>query len=175
MATILSKNRFEELYALHSKQVYNLALNYVQNSEDAQEITQDVFVTIYQQHHKFREESNLSTWVYRITINKCLDFIRSKKQKRRFAYFTPLSAIMEPSHFNHPGVLMEYEEETKRIFAWINELPEQQKTALILQKLESKSMAEVAEIMQLTTKAVESLIQRAKANLTKKIDQSEGF
>lgn len=163
---------FELLYEKHSRQVYNLALQYVQNSDDAQEITQDVFVSVYQQKEKFREEANISTWIYRIAVNKSLDFIKAKKRKKRFALFSIFTSQNEPSHFDHPGVIMEQEEETKALFAHINDLPDNQKTALILQKIEGKTMAEVAEIMNITPKAVDSLLQRAKANLIKKLDEA---
>jgi len=58
--------------------VYNLALHYVQNIQDAEEITQDVFVSVYQSLAKFKESSTISTWIYRIAINKSLDYIKSK-------------------------------------------------------------------------------------------------
>ena len=164
---------FELPYKHHSKQVYNLALQYVQNTEDAQEITQDIFLTIYQQLDKFREESNYSTWIYRITVNKSLDFIKAKKRKKRFALFSIFTAQNEPSHFDHPGVILEQQEETKQLFEYINSLPDNQKTALILQKIEGKTMSEVAEIMDMSAKAVESLLQRAKTNLLKKLDQAK--
>jgi len=164
----------EQLYEAHAKKVYNLALQYVQNSEDAQEITQDVFLSVHQQLGNFRGEANLGTWIYRITVNKSLDHLKAKKRKKRFGFFSAFTATNEPHHFDHPGVLLENREETERIFSFINELPENQKTALILQKIEQKSTIEVAEIMDLTPKAVESLLQRARTNLSKKIDTSEG-
>jgi len=160
--------------------VYNLALNYVQNVEDAEEITQDVFVSVYQSLHSFQENSSLSTWMYRITINKSLDFLKSKQRKKRFALLTSLffdnsnDLKHNPPEFNHPGVLLEHKEALGKLFKVINELPNKQKTALILHKIEQKSQAEVAEIMNISLKAAESLIQRAKANLSKKLDNSEG-
>jgi RNA polymerase sigma-70 factor (ECF subfamily) len=160
--------------------VYNLALNYVQNVEDAEEITQDVFVSVYQSIHSFQENSSLSTWMYRITINKSLDFLKSKQRKKRFALLTSLffdnsnDLKHNPPEFNHPGVLLEHKEALGKLFKVINELPNKQKTALILHKIEQKSQAEVAEIMNISPKAVESLIQRAKTNLSKKLDNSEG-
>ena len=78
------------------------------------------------------------------------------------------------SHFNHPGVLMEQKEKLQQIYGLINKLPPNQKTALILSKLESKSQQEIAEIMNLSPKAVESLVQRAKTGLEKKLKLSEG-
>ncbi|MFN0189274.1 MAG: RNA polymerase sigma factor [Bacteroidia bacterium] len=170
----------QELYTTYGKLVYNLSLQYVQNKEDAEEITQDVFVAIHQSIHNFKEQSKISTWIYRITINKSLDFIRSKNRKRRFAILTSLffgdgsEAHKETSHFNHPGVLLEQKEKLQHLYDLINQLPPNQKTALILSKLDSKSQQEIAEIMNLSPKAVESLIQRAKTGLQKKLKLNEG-
>lgn len=155
-------------------------LQYLQNMEDAEEVTQDVFVAVHQSLSSFKEESTLSTWIYRISINKALDFIKSKKRKKRFGFLTSLfyEDSNEVKHdvpgFDHPGVQMESKEATQRIFSALNELPDNQKTALILTKIEQKSQAEAAEIMNVSPKAVESLIQRAKANMQKTLGSREG-
>lgn len=161
---------FDEIYFEHYKMVFNLALHYVQNIEDAEEITQDVFVKVFDNLHTFKKQSSLKTWVYRITINQSLDFIKGKKaQKSNF-----LSSIFsindsnfkfQPSNFNHPGIELEQKEACQKIFEAINQLSDNQKTALILLKIEDKSQAETAEIMNLNVKALESLFQRAKNNL----------
>ena len=170
----------ESIYQEHKDLVYNLALSYTQNPEDAEEITQDVFVIVYEHSNKFKHESKLSTWLYRITINKCLDFIKAKKAQKRFAFITSLfdpisSAIIhDPMHFDHPGVLAERKEELQRIFACINKLSHNQKTALILSKIDKIPHDEIGQIMQLSRKAVESLIQRAKSNLIKNLKNNEG-
>jgi RNA polymerase sigma-70 factor (ECF subfamily) len=170
---------FDEIYGQYKNMVYNLALNYVQNHEDAEEITQDVFVSVHRGMDSFRHDANVSTWIYRITINRSLDYIKSKKRKKRFGFIASLfgqdgEAVNEVYHFDHPGVQLEQKEALKRIFALINELPANQKTALLLSKTEQKSQAEVAEIMGISPKAAESLIQRAKANLAAKLGTSEG-
>ena len=160
--------------------MYNLALQYVQNMEDAEEITQDVFLSIYQSIDSFREESKLSTWIYRITINKSIDLINKRNRKKRFGFLTSLfnsendKLIHEPVHFNHPGVQLENKEALQNLFELINQLPEKQKTALIFTKIEQKSQLETAEIMELSPKAVESLLHRAKVNLQKKLQNIEG-
>ena len=79
-----------------------------------------------------------------------------------------------PPEHNHPGIVLEHKEALEALFKKINDLPDNQRTALILHKIEQKPQAEVAEIMNLSTKAVESLIQRAKTNLSKMMDTSEG-
>lgn len=161
--------------------VYNLALQYVQNIEDAEEITQDVFVAIYNSLDTFKQEAELSTWIYRITINKSLDFIKAKNRKKRFSVFTNLffddsnEARFEVKEMNHPGILLEQKEAIGNLFKVINSLNDHQKTVIILSKIELKSQKEIAEIMQLNIKAVESLITRAKANLSKILKENEGL
>jgi len=170
---------FEETYRKFSSLVFNLALQYVQNMQDAEEITQDVFVSVHQSLDAFRQEAGISTWIYRITINKSLDFIKAQKRKKRFAFITSLfqhqSDEMNISghQFDHPGILLEQKEAVEHIFLLINALPDNQKTALILSRLEHKSQKEVADIMKLSPKAVESLLQRAKTNLAKKYDEAK--
>ena len=161
---------FDEIYLEHYKMVFNLALQYVQNTEDAEEITQDVFVKVFDNLNSFKKQSSLKTWIYRMAINQSLDFIKAKNaQKRSF-----LSSIFnindsnfkfQPSNFNHPGIELEQKEACQKIFEAINQLSDNQKTALILLKIEDKSQAETAEIMNLKVKALESLFQRAKNNL----------
>lgn len=172
--------QFSEIYKQNKDLVFNLALQYLQNHEDAEEITQDVFVSMHRSLGSFKHNSSLSTWLYRITINKSLDHIKARQRKKRFAFIlglfgdNNLEIKFDRPVFDHPGVLLEQKEAMSRLFAMINELPDNQKTALILNKIEQKSNAEISEIMNLGSKAVESLIQRAKTNLSKKIDESEG-
>lgn len=157
--------------------VFNLALNYVQNYEDAQEITQDVFVSVYRSLDKFDHRSAVSTWIYRITVNRCLDVIKSRKRKKRFGFITSFfdgGDRDDIAHFDHPGVRSEQREALEKLFKYINELPENQRTALLLSKTEQLPQAEVAEIMGVSVKAVESLIQRAKTNLAAKLKENEG-
>ena len=161
---------FDEIYFEHHKMVFNLAMHYVQNIEDAEEITQDVFVKVFDNLNTFKKQSSLKTWVYRITINQSLDFIKGKNaQKRNFLYsifsINDSNFKFQPSNFNHPGIELELKEACQKIFEAINQLSDNQKTALILLKIEDKSQAETSEIMILNVKALESLFQRAKNNL----------
>ncbi len=173
---MITQQDFKQIYNEYNKLVFNLALSYCQNKDDAQDITQEVFVKIYQKHHHFNPTlSSLKTWIYRLTINQSLDFLKAKKTAKRFGFIISIfkekadDQEIEISDFNHPGILLEHKEELQILFSHINRLPPNQKTALILNKIESRSQKEVAEIMQITVKAVESLITRAKINLQKKI------
>lgn len=167
---------FDEIYFEHQKLVYNLALQYVQNIEDAEEITQDVFVKVFDNLNSFKKQSSLKTWIYRISIHQSLDFIKAKNsQKRNF-----LSSIFslnddklkfEPASFNHPGIELEQKEAYQQLFKAINQLSDNQKTVIILLKIEGKSELETADIMNLNVKALESLFQRAKKNLENLLNQ----
>lgn len=161
----------ELLYEKYAPQVFNLALQYVQNVHDAEEITQDVFVAVHHSLVTFREDSKPGTWIYRIAINKSLDFIKAKKRKKRFSWLISPLSDQDSVEFMHPGVLMENQEETEFIFSCINSLPDNQKTALILNKIEQLSVPQIAEVMQLNSKAVESLIHRGKGSLEKLLNK----
>jgi len=169
----LDKLDFEKLYNQYSVLVYNIALNYLQNIEDAEEITQDVFIQINNSLYKFQEKSSLKTWIYRITINKCLDFIKHKNSKKRFFIFGKKSQnefeINNVSNFEHPGIVLENKEKSKLLFEIINELGENQKTAFLLSKVYGLSNPEISEIMKLSISSIESLIFRAKSTLKEKI------
>lgn len=157
---------FKTLVETSRDMIYNLCLNYLQNREEAEDTMQEVFVTIYKTIKDFKEESSLKTYIYRITINKCLDNIRKKRAKKRFGIFTSYDEEQNPD-FNHPGVIQENKERAEILYRYINKLPSSQKTALILYETEAMSYKEIAGIMETTTGAVESLIFRAKKNLRK--------
>ena len=158
---------FQELYQLFHLKVYNTALGYLQNEDDTEEVTQDVFVKIHQNAANFKGQSQVSTWIYRISINTSLNFL---KKKKRFAIFRFGMPDTNEPDFEHPGVLLENKEKSKILFKTIQSLPDNQKTAFILCYVEDLPQQEVADIMEISLKAVESLLQRAKKNLRKKLD-----
>ena len=164
---------FSEMYDQYKALVYNVALSYVQNTEDAEEITQDVFIQLFQSIDTFKQQSTLKTWIYRITINKSLDFLKHKKSQKRFFIFGKRSEneyeIQNISSFEHPGILLENKEKSKMLFEVINQLNENQKTAFILSKIDGLSNPEISVIMELSISSVESLLFRAKDNLKKKL------
>ncbi len=167
---MLTNEQLKEIYAEHHKLVYNLALNYLQSVEDAEEITQEVFLNIYQSYHKFAWQSSLKTWIYRITINKSIDFVKAKKRQKRFAYLSSIFSNEgklkhEPIDFIHPGAIMENKENVEILFKAIKQLPETQKTAFLLSQMEGLGNKEIAELMNKKVGAIESLLQRAKENL----------
>lgn len=167
---------FEELVLSLQEKVRNTCFRYVNNVEDADDIAQEVFVKVYESLDSFREDSQLSTWVYRIAVNKSIDFLRSKKRKKRFAQLTSLirntsegEEVLEISNFNTPEKDLE-DKERAQILNWgLASLSENQKTALILSRYEGFSNKEISKIMELSISAVEALQHRGKKNLKKKL------
>ena len=166
----LEETQFKEIYTHFNTMVYNLAISYIQNVEEAEEITQDVFIQVHESFSKFENNSTLKTWIFRITINKCLDHIKAKKRKKRMAFVSSLfntsgQIIHESIEFQHPGIITEQKENASILFSCIDELPENQKTAFLLSKVEGLSNPEISEVMKTSVSSVESYIFRAKQNL----------
>lgn len=167
---------FRELVLKYQDSVFNTALGYVQNAADAEDVAQEVFIKIHRAIHQFKGESKLFTWVYRIAVTQSLDFLRSKKSKKRFGFISSLFGddnrpLHEPVDFHHPGVALDRKEDAAKLFAIINKLPENQRTAIILNKVEGLSYQEIADIMQVSAAAVESLLHRGKQNLRKMLEK----
>lgn len=143
----------------------------MQNKEDAEEVTQDTLIAALGSLDKFRNEAMLKTWVYSIAINKSKDLIKYKSRKKRFGIIIPIhkesdeTQTYEPSHAQHPGTELESKEQMEILYEAINRLPSSQKSAIILAKLDGRSQKEISDILDISIKAVESLLSRAKANL----------
>ena len=153
--------------------VYNTALGILQNTFDAEDLAQEVFVQVFHSVKNFKGDCKLSTWLYRITVTKSLDFLRAKKRKKRFAFVQSLfgsennEPLAEQATFVHPGVQLENKERAAILFKAIDKLPENQKIAFTLSKVEGLSYQEIADVMQLSVSSIESLLFRAKNNLQK--------
>ncbi|MFZ1306466.1 MAG: RNA polymerase sigma factor [Ferruginibacter sp.] len=164
------ESAFTKLVDEYQDMVYNTALGIVQQADDADDITQEVFIQIYQSISSFKGDSKFSTWLYRITLSKALDHEKKKKRKKRFGFVQSLFGAdgeeqSHPVEFNHPGVQMEKKEKANELFNALKQIPDKQRIAFTLHKLEGQSYQEVAEIMNTSLYAVESLMGRAKANL----------
>lgn len=170
---------FLQAYEQHRNLVFNLCLHYLTNRQDAEEAAQDIFIKIHARLGSFQEKSSLKTWIYRIAVNHCLDVLKARKRQKRLAWvklaFSGKPEVApEPPDFDHPGVLLEDREALEQLFRQIHGLPDNQKTALILRYLDDLPPADIAEVMNCSVKAVESLLQRAKQNLEKKRRETEG-
>jgi RNA polymerase sigma factor (sigma-70 family) len=172
------ESAFQLLVNKYKDLVYNTALGVVQNAEDAEDVAQEVFIQVFRSIQNFKAEAKLSTWLYKITTTRALDLLRAKKSKKRFGLLKRLwengegeEPTAEIKEFNHPGVELERKEDAAQLFKAIAELPENQKVAFVLHKLEGLSYLEVSEAMGNSLAAVESLLHRAKLNLRKTLEK----
>lgn len=170
-----SQQAFSDLVAQYQERVLNTALGFVPNLQDAEDIVQEVFIEVYRSIASFKGASRLSTWIYRITVSKSLEWLRHRKRKKRSAFFQSLIGLEDlevgavSDRFNHPGIQLEQRERATILFAAIDTLSENQRTAFTLSQVEGLSNKEVAAVMEQSVSAVESLLHRARKNLQKKL------
>ncbi len=167
---------YAKLVDMFQQKVFATCISFIPNKEDAEDVAQEVFLEIYKSIHKFKGNSKLSTWIYKITTNKCLEFIRKKNTKKRFSFFQfaigdeiDVDKTKYFTEINHPGVLLENKETTEAIFKAINALPESQRVVFTLAKLDGKSYQEIVEITGKTLSSVESIMFRARKKLEEKL------
>lgn len=161
---------FRELYGVFSKNVYNTALSLLQHQEEAEDITQEVFIEIHRSLKTFTFQSSLQTWIYSITVHTCYAHLKKQRSQKRFAFITSLFGLSDKlehdkPHFEHPGVVLENKEHASVLFKALSKLPIPQQTAFTLVKIEGLSYREAAQVMSVTESALESLMSRALKNL----------
>jgi len=166
---------FRRLVDDRQAMVYNTVLGMLQNPEDAEDATQEVFMKVFESIGQFKGESALSTWIYRIAVTTSLEFLRKKRRKKRFGFVTSLfgegnEPVTDPPDFVHPGVRLDQRENARLLFRAVAALPDNQRVAFTLHKVEGLSYQEVADVMGTTVSAVESLLHRARTNLRRTLE-----
>ena len=183
MDAVKTTNRhmdFKSLVQKHQERVRTTCFRFVKNPQDADDVAQDVFIQVFESLHHFREDAEVSTWIYRIAVNKSLDFLRKQKRKKRFAQITSILGFGSDTDYielaadGDPLKKLEDKERRQILDRAIDALPENQKTALTLSKLQGFSTKEIAEIMNMSVSAVEALNHRARANLRKSLGRYFG-
>lgn len=166
---------FEELILKHEKIVYNVALRMMNHSEDARDISQDVFLKAYKNLANFDERSAFSTWLYRITHNTCIDEMRKRKGKHSYSLEEEMESeegsmqrqIADEGDTPEESLLRE--EEKGEILQALDTLSGEHKAAIILRDVKGLSYDEIAEILELSMGTVKSRISRARNQLKAEI------
>lgn len=157
------------------KQIIKTAYNFVDNMEDAEDLSQEVFMEVLRSIGRYKKKSALSTWIYRITVNRSLDHLRRQKRRnivQRLESFIRISNDGGSRYVAEPATIYTHHEEREKrkiLESAINSLPENQKIAFVLSKYDDLSYKEIADVMNLSLPSVESLIFRARMNLQKKL------
>lgn len=166
---------FEELILKHEKIVYNLALRMMNHSEDAKDISQEVFLKAYRSLPNFDERSAFSTWIYRITHNTCIDEMRKRKGKQNYSLEEELEneegsmqrQIADEGDTPEESLLRE--EQKSEILQALDSLSEEHKAAIVLRDVKGFSYEEIAEILEVSLGTVKSRISRARNQLKNEI------
>lgn len=170
------RDAFKNVVLNYQKKVINTCNGFLHNIQDAEDVAQEVFTEMYLSANKFRGDSAISTWLYRIAVNKSLNYIRDNKKTRNLksidSFYTgedskSLEIAVEDSE--QSDYIIENSDRKRNLFNAINSLPENQKTAFILNKYEDLSYKEIADVMKISLSSVESLLFRGKKNLQSKL------
>ena len=166
---------FAELMEKYQRMVVTTCRGFVASYHEAEDLAQDVFVELYESLPGFRKESKLSTWIYRIAVNKSLNHLRKKKREASIFNLNLFhkgdgkdTSFQIVSTDDAEADYSIVSSENKRLLKEaINKLPENQRVAIILSKYQDLSYKEIAEVMDVSVSSVESLLFRAKTNLRK--------
>lgn len=163
---------YKYVYDQYVRMVFNVCLKMSGSKEEAEDAAQEVFIKVFNSINSFRADSKLSTWIYRIAVNICIN----RQRRKKIINFLSLDFWVEEkgelgmdSDSKTPGEQLEKSETQEIVQTAINTLPAKQKTALILSRYEEKTYKEIAKIMGVSLSSVESLLFRAKENLAKKL------
>ena len=167
-----SEVAFRTLVTRYQDRIYRTVFSLLRSPEEAEDVAQEVFVEVYQTIGRFRGDAALSTWLYRLATSRALKNRQKARAKKRFAYFSSLlgfdNAVLHevPDHA-HPLALLEGQQQLRLLLDRIARLPNQQQVAFTLRHEQELSYEEIADILNTTVSAVESLLVRARQTLRK--------
>ncbi len=173
------KAAFHQLFDRYKNRIFKLSYRFVKNASTAEDIAQDVLIKVYEKKVEFRQNTKFSTWIYRVTANASLDHIR---QKKFFGFSlnqpmgnndeqdaTPALEIIGNTDLGSPSKELEKKELKVAVENALQTLPERLRIPIILFQFEENSYQEIAGILQISVKAVERRIYRAKEILRDKL------
>jgi RNA polymerase sigma-70 factor, ECF subfamily len=167
-----NEEAFEELVGHYEKKVFSLCFHYAGNQEDALDLAQETFIRIYRFLPQFRFDAAFSTWVYRLTVNTCLDFLRKQKQSRAFSLDAPLqtedgdlSRELADDLKYSPGEELAKKELRAEIRTALFQLPAEQRMPIILKEFQEMSYEEIARVLKIPVGTVRSRISRGRLKL----------
>lgn len=167
---------FLEIMNRYTQKVFNLAIRLTRNQEDAEEVLQDVFVTVYNKIESFEGKSAFSSWLYRVTANTAFMKLRKRKQNEAISFedVSPttrdnwVGKNPEDADIEYMSTRHELREVIQKAVA---RLPEEYKNIFVLRDIDGLSNEEVAETLALSVPAVKSRLHRARMILRKKLQR----
>jgi RNA polymerase sigma-70 factor (ECF subfamily) len=169
---------FEILVNRHQTSVLNLIYRFIGDRTQAKDLAQEVFIRVWQAAKSYEPKAKFTTWIYQITTNLCLNELKSARRRRWFSFHRSdeenENTIEETFSDGAPSAedLLLAKERSRQISDALQSLPDNQRMALVLKRYDGLSYQEIAQMLNCSIPAVESLIVRAKRTLQKKINHS---
>jgi RNA polymerase sigma-70 factor (ECF subfamily) len=168
---------FDRLFGKHMRPIVNFAYRFVRNREVAEELAQEIFLKVYENASGYQVRARFTSWLYRIATNVCLNEVRKPRFRipHRSLHGSPFEGgnnedmKLESGTAEMPDRIFERKDLSRIIKQALEQIPEKQRIAFILNKYQDLSYCEVAEIMDSSEKAVKSLIHRAKEALAERL------
>lgn len=170
---------YEKIIQKYQSKVFGLIYNMTKNQNDIEDLAQEVFIKIYKNLGKFKGESSLYTWIYKITVNLCLD---EMKKRKNVIYLDEKIEVDDgevnrelPSEEKSQEKLYEEKELQEKLHNCINKLPEKQKVMIVLRDIKGFSYEEISKITDVKLGTVKSQINRARLKLKELLDEEGTF
>jgi len=166
---------FEILVTRHQTSVLNLIYRFIGDRTQAKDLSQEVFLRVWQTANRYEPRAKFTTWIYQVTANLCLNELKSARRRRWFPFHRSEGesekAIEETLSDGSPTAedLLLAREQSRQVSEALRSLPANQRMALVLKRYDDLSYQEIAKILNCSVSAVESLIVRAKKTLQKKL------
>ncbi len=169
-------DKFRIFVEKYQQMVFRTCMGFVHNKDDADDLTQEVFIQAYKSLPEFKMKSAFSTWLYRIAVNASLNKVRKSgrisfihRLESLFGTENPRAGQLTVFDTDDPENIFIKKEHSQWLQRALDSLPENQRTAIVLSKYDDLSQKEIAEIMNTTEGAVEALLHRAKKNLRERL------
>jgi len=173
------RSAFKALVDLYKRKIYYLALDMVGNHVDAEDVSQDVFIKVYRHFDTFKKDAKLSSWLYRITYNTCIDHLRKRVAAPAALGEETLAlrgldenAVMFSAATPDPGGRLEYEHLQGRISRALEKVSPQEKAVFLLRHYDDMMLKEIAEILGLSIGSVKSYLSRAVKKLRRELGRA---
>ena len=164
---------FNHLMEQHERRMYAVALRMCGNREDAQDCLQEAMLRVYRAIGGFKGQSSFSTWVYRITMNTCLDELRRKKNRQNTSLDNLLDMGWSPAdETNAPEKQAMRSELRRNLNRAIRELPEEMRAAVVLRDIQGFSYDEIARMLEINVGTIKSRISRGREKLREKMKEN---
>ena len=163
---------FRQLVTEHRNAVYNLTYRMLGNRAEAEDVAQEVFITVFKTIDSFREEAKFSTWLYRVTVNHCknrIKYLARRHDRKRDDIDEAGPAMTDPNPQHRPDHALSGMQTEKTLQEAVNSLDEEHRVLVVLRDIEDLSIEEICEITGLPDGTVKSRLHRARLALRKKL------